>query len=411
MPHVSRQFIHTLEDVPRETTGATYVNVSFKNGSACPVNFYQNATTLRVNCHRDISAAFYKDLKVCLTQLAEDDPAKFPYELEFAEDEDVVYTNGQMIPPFKLGTNSYGISVGNLSTVTSPSVPWPCVYYGGGSSNTAGTTPSLILGGTSYWSDATLFNNYYANSSLYSLYNIDQKKWVYTIHVYYNTDFLVVAFTTPKCGIPFSLFQQIKAKDRFNKDWYFIARFFGLEYMKQITLGGPVIIRPADDADGNCDWTKGECIAQHYGKTYDAYDLSTPADYGFWFASSYSRDTNQFPHYYSPIYDFSSAASSFPIVNPCFNSTANAGKWPNLGVLMTPLRNDSSLVCIANPILFNGLFTMSNQILCASINIENNQEYIFNDKRYYVFGERYMQKVPFPILFELEDVDPEEDQV
>ena len=409
MPHVQRRFIHELADVPWETA-KVYPYVALKDGGNCTaLTSDYTSNTYGFLTHRNISAQFYKDLKTLVLQTIEDDPDKFPYDVEFFEDEDVNFVNNQKAPYFTIGTNSYVFLLGNMGNTinTSYIVPKLFLYYNIGPSAASYCYPWTEPLSSEYISTGS-FPYYYQYRTLY---DASIGKWDYTIHLYYNTDFLVIAYTTPTLTKPISILQQIKAKDRFNRDWYFICQLFGLDPIANYYSGNYLTIRQADDADGKCYSTSPdyECLSQAFNRGYSDFQPGDVNDVGFWFSCGYNIISSAYTYFPVEVDPRSESFGVYdvPIKSPCFrHNTSATGRWPNIECLMQPLE-DLTKVYLGNPILFNGLFTMSNQILCASVNILNDAEYEFDGKKYWVFGYYACRYVPFPILFEFDDVEPE----
>lgn len=399
MPYVSQSYVHPVSECPKEATTAIRTYCAFYDSSAnCSPTSYINHATWGLSTHRDISATFYKDIRNFLISVRQSDLENFPYTLEFLEDADVVYANNQKMPPFKIGTNSYCLCVADMGNSVSYSVPFPFVYY----NITSATSSYPWLMPYSNWS--TTATSPGANIGMskyrvaYNLYDATDDAFEYTLHCFYNTDFLVLAFSTPTTTMLFSFIQQIRCWDRFGVEYYMISHMLGFDFTQNFGMGSFCILRLAEDAD----YYYYSNIAQSLGREAGNFKVNANS-VGFWYAWDINYDSTEYPFTMSGA---TQPGSMFPcIINPCLNYSGG-GKWPNLSILNIPLE-ETDPVMVSKLICFWGAIKLTDQVLCASQNIINDKEYTFNGKKYYVFGDFEVKHVLFPVLFEFDVADPE----
>ena len=375
MAYVQQTFMHTLESAP--TTLATlYVEHYKTHANIAP----SEAVRTTFPFIKQLSEYLYKDIKTLLIDAALDDN-DFPFELEFVEDADIVYTNAQKMPKFRIGTMSYGTYVTKYAVNGNDTyTPWTTAYYSQVKSREI--NPELAAEGKT----TSSYNPFRTLASIL----VDGLTFEYTLYLHYNTDFIVLSFTTRNLSIVTPLIMQAKAKDRFLNDWYMIGRQFGCcATSDYIYCKGPEF-RKADNADAGLS-----------GSHAIYFDEDTIVD-----AEQYTTNVYVSPMTISPTNKLEGA--QLPILSPCANYNSSVGTGAKYVINLQDLSIESvdpSKVCVASPILLQGMLQLTSQIKVASPNIINNREYVIGNKRYFCFGNPQVQALPVPFLFEIGEVE------
>lgn len=366
MPHIQRSFTHTLDANPTTLAYNTSYYINYRTGTGT----FLNATHSSSQTVVELSKFFYQDLHALINSVND-----FPFEVDFLEDEDVQYISGQIAPGFKIGTMSY---IPRIVTYNNQYLPMFDTLYDDASSSYV----SNRLRGES------TSNTYFRN-----LCNIQGdasvRSYDYTLHVYYNTDYVYIGFTTARQSIITGLLTQVCLTDRIGVDWYLITGSLGLDYFgNDYFSSSNYQLRRVDSTETGLDTQ--DIIGFRYN--VGTYLLNS----GYTYAPS---TTTEFPKTVSR----NDTTNIVRIIgNPASMklSTLNYGNFTLSEFNQELAANDK--VIVARPVFFGGILDVPNhQVLVASENIATNVEHTINNTTYFCPGDPQLTNMIMPFLFEI----------
>jgi len=385
--HFSKKYTHTLENAP--TIGIFYQHSRLEGSEDYGTNVAVTPASL------NLSTLFYQDLHNFLDSIND-----FPYETEFVNDEDIVYSTAAATASsiVKIGTMEY--------------IPYISTCGSGQTEGTQSYIPWMTIDPKdfrkSYGTEGIRFDTYSGSAKYGTTFRTvanckkagGERVYEWTLHCYYNTHFCVLGFTNENTDKMIPILTQVDAVDRVGRDWYFVTSCPGYT---MITSSGTISNEPyplfefhLKSNPKKLPTSTGSGIIQHRSSAgIGAYGNFTYTANGDIYTI---RGTN-----------LNDARRDDTFINPC-NGISNAyeiGKYMNIDSSPAFFSNDMidiEDVIVAYPIVMNGLMTLTDQVMCASDNIVLSKEYEINGKKYYCVGDPNVTSINMPFLFEFDVV-------